>query len=451
MTQALLKKELLNKLEDLLGRAAKAGADSADAILIQSDTTSLECRNDKIENSIRSEKTTVGLRAFVHDQSSIVSSAEFSDEKIGILVERAVETAKMAPADPYAGILPSDAIAGYYNIDLELFDDSEMSIENSFEMAKRAEAAALAVPGVTNSGGSGCNSSRVTVALATSNGFIKAYQSSSFEIGASVVAGDGAEMETDFDARQVRHLADLPDPAEIGKSAGSRAARAVGGRPMKTCRVPVVYDPRVANSLIGHFSNAINGAAVAQGTSFLKEMMGEQIFAPGIQIIDDQTMIRGLGSRPFDAEGRPSSKLELVKDGCLLNWLLDAASARQLGLETTASAQRSPTAPPNPGSCNLYLTRGTATREKLLSDIDYGFYVTGMIGEGINGVTGDYSRGANGFLIEKGKLTKPVKGVTIAGNLRDMFRNLTPANDLEFVHPMNAPSVRINGMTIAGT
>ncbi len=440
----------LDILDDLLKRTKKAGADSADAMLMSSKSSNFECRNGKVETSTRSENITLGLRAFVGHRSSIVSTAEFGDDVINSLIDRAVATAKMAPEDPYTGIMPTVAVADHDEVDLDLYDNSELTVDASFEMAKAAETAALEVAGVTKSGGCGSNSSNGVVAVATTNGFLKSYQFSSFGIGGSMVAGDGTEMETDFDFRQMHHLADLPDPAEIGRSAGLRAAKAVGGRPIKTCKVPVVYDPRVSGGLVDHFASAINGMAVVRGTSFLKEMMGKQVFASEIQIIDDQAMKRGPGSRPFDGEGMQSRRLELVENGTLQSWLLDGATARQLGLETTASARRSPSAPPGPGSSNLYMAAGSVSPEELIADIEYGFYATGMIGEGINPITGDYSRGANGFLIEKGELTKPVKGVTIAGNLKDMFGRLIPANDLEFIHATNAPTVRIDEMMVAG-
>lgn len=257
-------------------------------------------------------------------------------------------------------------------------------------------------------------------------------------------------MEMDWDMAQTHHLEDLRDAADIGRTAGERAAACLGGAPIQTCEAPVVFDPRVSNTLLGHFAGAINGSSVALGMSFLKDAMGKQVFADGIQVIDDPLRSRGLGSCPFDAEGAATRYLNLVEDGVLQSWLLDAASARQLGLATTGSARRSPAGNPSPSTSNLYMDAGVASPKDLIADIKHGIFVTGLIGQGVNGVTGDYSRGANGFLISDGKMTTPVKGITIAGNLRQMFLNMVAANDLEFLHATNAPTLRVDGMTIAG-
>jgi len=273
---------------------------------------------------------------------------------------------------------------------------------------------------------------------------------SSHSLSASVLAGEGTGMERDYDFSSAVHGADLRDPADVGRGAGERAVRRLGARKMPTAQVPVIYDSRVAGGLVRHLTGAINGAAIARGTSFLKDRMGDQVFANSIRIVDDPLRPRGLRSKPFDGEGIATRTKNLIEDGRLMTWLLDLASARQLGLETTGNAARGTGGPPGPAATNVYLAAGSLTPDALIADIDSGFYVTELIGMGVNGVTGDYSRGASGFWIEKGKISFPVSEMTVAGNLKQMFRALTPADDLVFRFGTDAPTVRIDGMTVAG-
>jgi PmbA protein len=308
----------------------------------------------------------------------------------------------------------------------------------------------MAVKGVTNSEGGGASFSRAAVALATSDGFYGRYAGTSHSIGVSLLAGEGVGMERDYDQASARHAGDLRKAEDIGRHAGELAVRRLNPRKVKSQSVPVVFDERESAGLIGHFAGAISGAAIARGVSFLKDKLGEEIFAPGITIIDDPHRLRGLRSKPFDGEGVVNARRALVEKGRLTTWLLDCASARQLGLETTGHAARGTSGPPHPQTTNLYMQAGRLSPEELIADIEQGFYVTELMGMGVNGVTGDYSRGAAGFWIEKGKIAYPVSEVTIAGNLKDMFRNLTPANDLVFRYGVNAPTLRIEGMTIAG-
>jgi PmbA protein len=287
--------------------------------------------------------------------------------------------------------------------------------------------------------------------LVTSTGFSRAYLGSQHGVSMTAIAGEGTGMERDYDYSAAIHASDLETPEHIGRTAGERAVKRSNPRKMSTRKVPVVYDPRVAGSLLGHLTSAINGAAIARGTSFLKDKLGERIFSDGITIVDDPLRIRGLRSHPFDAEGIGGKVRKLVEDGRLTTWILDCATARELKMETTGHAQRGVSSTPSPGASNVHLAAGTAAPHQLMADIADGFYVTDLIGMGANTVTGDYSRGAAGFWIERGELTFPVSEVTIAGNLAAMFRALTPANDLVFRYGINAPTLRIDEMTVAGT
>ncbi|MCF8470924.1 MAG: TldD/PmbA family protein, partial [Parvibaculum sp.] len=297
----------------------------------------------------------------------------------------------------------------------------------------------------------GASWGRSGVALATSAGFAGSYAGTAWSFSCSVLAGDGTTMERDYDFSSARHGSDLASATHIGRMAGEKAVRRLHPRKVKSQSVPIVFDPRVSGGVIGHFANAISGAAIARGTSFLKSELEKPVFASGISIIDDPHMIRGLRSKPFDGEGVKNSRLQLIEDGRLTTWLLDTASARQLGLTTTGRAARGTGGPPSPSTTNLYMEAGCLSVRDLLAGIKQGLYITEMIGMGINGVTGDYSRGASGFWIENGEIAYPVSEITVAGNLKDMFLNLTPADDLEFRYGTNAPTLRIEGMTVAGT
>jgi PmbA protein len=334
--------------------------------------------------------------------------------------------------------------------ELDMIDADVPSGDDLVAMARTCEDAARAVKGITNSEGAEAGWSRTQVALAASNGFSGAYARTDFSVGVSVIAGEGQDMESDYDYSQAVFRSDLEDPATTGASAGKRAVSRLGGRKMPTTEAPVVYDPRVASGLLGHLAGAINGPAVARGTSFLKDSLDTPVFAPGITIVDDPHRPRGLRSKPFDGEGLANEKLNLIEDGVLKTWLLDLASARQLGLTSCGRASRGTSGPPSPAPTNLYLEAGTPTPDELMADIDNGFYVTSLMGMGVNGVTGDYSRGAGGFWIEGGKISFPVTEMTVAGNLKDMYRALQPANDLVFRYGTNAPTLRSDGMTVAG-
>ncbi|MEJ0026151.1 MAG: metallopeptidase TldD-related protein [Rhizomicrobium sp.] len=436
-------------LSDLIRGARAAGADAADAMIVENVAASVSYRLGKLEDVERAESQDMGLRVFVGQKVAFVSSTDFSKDSLAQLPGRAVAMARLAPEDKYAGLAPKDRLAKEFP-DLDLEDKTEPPADTLVEWARSAEGAAMAVTGVTNSEGGGASFSRTGIALATSDGFFGSYAGTSSGVGVSVVAGEGTNMERDYDQASARHAADLTAAEEIGRSAGERAVKRLAPRKVKSQAVPIVYDPRVSGGLVGHFVGAISGSSIARGVSFLKEMMDKQVFAPSISIIDDPHRLRGLRSKPFDGEGVANRRWALVENGILKTWLLESASARQLGLQTTGHAARGTGGPPAPSPTNLYMEAGTLTPEALMSDIKEGFYVTELIGMGVNGVTGDYSRGAAGFWIENGRLAFPVSEITIAGNLKDMFRELTPANDLAFKHGTNAPTVRIEGMTLAG-
>jgi PmbA protein len=438
-----------NLLGSLLDAAKREGADAADALFIENVSASVSYRLGKLEDVERSESADLGLRVFLGNRVAFVSSTDFSAEALSGLPERAIAMARLAPEDKYAGLAPKERLAKNFPA-LDLEDTEEPAPEVLVERARAAESAGMAVKGVTNSEGGGASFSRASVALATSDGFYSRYAGTSHSIGVSLLAGEGVGMERDYDQASARHAGDLRKAEDIGQHAGELAVRRLNPRKVKSQSVPVVFDERESAGLIGHFAGAISGAAIARGVSFLKDKLGEEIFAPGITIMDDPHRLRGLRSKPFDGEGVANARRALVEKGRLTTWLLDCASARQLGLETTGHAARGTSGPPHPQTTNLYMEAGGLSPEELIADIEQGFYVTELMGMGVNGVTGDYSRGAAGFWIEKGKIAYPVSEVTIAGNLKDMFRKLTPANDLVFRYGVNAPTLRIEGMTIAG-
>jgi PmbA protein len=439
----------LDLLDTLLAKAKAAGAEAADALLAHSVSLSYAQRLGALERLEREESHDLGLRVLIGRRQAIVSSTDTAPAALDALVERALAMARAVPEDPHCGLAEPAALAKDPPR-LDICDQAEPDSETLIARAAACEDAARAIPGITNSEGAEAGWSFARIALAASNGFAGGYATSRHSVGTAVLAGEGLEMERDYEFSSRVYGSDLEDPAEIGRKAGERTVRRLGARKVTTGRVPVVFDPRVAGGLIGHLAGAINGVAVARGTSFLKDKLGERIFAPDIAIVDDPHRPRGLRSKPFDGEGVANGRLEVVADGCLTTWILDLASARQLGLETTGRAARGTSSPPSPSTTNLYLEPGPLGPAELMADIKEGLYVTEMMGMGVNGVTGDYSRGAAGFWIENGELAYPVSEVTVAGNLKDMFPELTPANDLEFRYGTNAPTLRIEGMTVAG-
>ena len=439
----------LSLLEDLIRKAKAAGAESADAVYFDSISLSHAQRLGAPERLEREESQEVGLRAVIGKRQAIVSSTDLGADSLSELVERVVAMARAVPEDPFCGLAEAGELAETIP-DLDILDAEEPPAAVLIERAKACEDAARAVAGVTNSEGAEAGWNRTRIALAASNGFAGSYARSSHSVGVSVVAGEGLGMESDYEFSTAVYGAELEDPEKVGRTAGERAVRRLGASKPETEKLPVVYDPRVSMGLLRHLAGAIAGPAIARGTSFLKDRLGEAVFAAGIDIIDDPHRPHGLGSKPFDAEGLANRRLKVVENGVLNTWILDLRSARQLGLKSTGHAARGTSSPPSPSTSNLYMAPGTVSPEALMADIDKGFYVTSLMGMGINGVTGDYSRGAGGFRIEKGELTTPISEATVAGNLKDMFRNLTPADDLVFKYGTNAPTLRIDGMTLAG-
>jgi PmbA protein len=448
MTSLFDQTALAELAERLVTAARRAGADTADAVAVRSMSLSVEIREGAVEESQRSESDDVGLRVLVGRRQSVVSTNDIRAD-VAQLAERAVAMARIAPEDRYAG-LADDALLEQNPPDLDLIDPELPSVAVLEERAQTAEAAGLTVKGVTKSEGASASAGIGGMVLATSHGFRGSYMTSRHSLAMSAIAGEGTAMERDYDFSSSLHATDL-DPAErIGRSAGERAVARLNPRKVATKRVPVVFDRRIAGGLVGHLASAINGSAVARKTSFLRDKLGQQLFKPGIRIMDDPLRKRGQRSRPFDGEGVKSRAMAIVDDGVLKTWILDSATARELNLVTTGHAQRGVSSPPSPGPTNLHLEPGRRTPDELIADIADGFYVTELIGMGVNPVTGDYSRGASGFWIENGRRSYPVSEVTIAGNLVAIFGALEPANDLEFRYGTNAPTVRIEGLTVAG-
>ena len=442
--------EAETRTDDLVAAARKAGADAADALYLCNASTQIAVRLGALEDVERSEGEEIGLRLFVGSRSASVSSSDLSADALAALVERAVAMAREAPEDPYAGLAPEDRLLRGPSVDVDGDDNADPAPAELRARAEAAEDAARGVKGVTNSEGAGASASRTVIALATSAGFARGYSTSGYGCSASVIAGEGGGMQRDYAYHSARHLSDLEDAGAIGLRAGERAVKRLNPGKLSSGPMPVVYDPRVGSGLLGHLAGAITGSAVARRTSFLLDKLGEAVFAKGIFIRDDPHRPRGLRSKPFDGEGLPTGPRDIIADGVLTGWIMDSASARQLGLEPTGHATRGVGGPPGTGLTNLYLEAGSLSPEELIADIKLGVYVTELIGQGVNGVTGDYSRGASGYVIRDGRICEPVAEITVAGNLADMFRELTPASDLVFRRSVDAPTIRIDGMTVAG-
>lgn len=437
-------------LEYLVENATHAGADAADAVAIDAHSKGVSWRDNKLEDIDSSEAGDIGLRVMIGKQQAIVSTSDRSNDNLNQLVERALEMARVVPEDEYCGLAPENSLHEGEFAELDLFDDTNVTVSDLARLAAEAESAARSVTGVTNSDGAQASANRYGVTLVTSGGFVGYSRGSSFSVSVSAIAGEGTAMERDYDFSTTRHLADLKNAEIIGQTAGGRAAVRLNPVKIESGSKPVVFAPRVSNSLLGHFAGAINGSSIARGTSFLQDMMGQEIFNPAVSIIDDPLMVRGISSRLFDGEGVKVRKCNLVENGVLQTWMLNSATARQLGLNVTGHASRSTTSTPGITTSNLYMAPGSISPQDLMADIKEGVYITELIGMGVNPVTGDYSRGAAGFVIRNGQIAESVSEITIAGNLKEMFRHLVPASDLNFVFGTNAPTIRIDGMTIAG-
>ncbi len=428
---------LLTIASDAVAHARKIGADAAEAIIVDGRATDIEMREGRIEKLEQAEARSISLRVFHGKSSASISGSVLTREAIIRLAENALAIARLAPPDPHSGIADSGQLATSFPA-LDLESESLPDTAGLEAMAREAEQAALSVSGVAKSGGAGASVFDRSMALVISNGFAQGYRRTNASVSVSAIAGEGTSMVRDYDYSSAVHRADLRSCESVGIEAGQRAARRLHPRKVKSQAVPVFYDRRVASSLIGHLLGAINGAAIARGTSFLKTKLGQQIFPTGIAIVDNPFKARAPGSRPFDGEGLAGAARNIIDQGVLTGWLLDLRSARQLGLAPTS------------GASNIHMQAGTLSPHALMRDVTNGLYVTEMIGASIDMVTGDYSRGASGFWIENGELTYPVSEITIAGNLKDMFMSVTPANDLEFRSSVNSPTCRVEGLTIAG-
>lgn len=446
MTESIDIAKLTDRVSALVEAARRVGADAADAVAVLGRSTSVNVRLGKVEGTESSESEDVSLRVFVGNRVASVSATAASEP--AMLAERAVAMAKVSPEDPFQG-LADPALLARSPRDLDLFDPTVVSADRLKEDALAAEEAALAVRGVTNSSGAGASASLGGLVLATSHGFLGHYVASRFSRSASVIAGEGTGMERDYEFSSRQHFADLDSPEYIGAKAGERAVRRLGARQAATGTVDVVFDPRVARGVADHLAGAINGASVARKTSFLRDMMGKQVASAAVTVTDEPLRRRGQASRPFDGEGVEGGKLLMVEKGVLNHWFLSTSAARELGLVTNGRGARSGSSV-SPTSTNLAIEPGEKTPQEIIGALKSGFYVTEVFGQGVNMVTGEYSRGASGFWIENGALAYPVSEVTIASNLKTMFLAMVPANDLDRNFGTASPTLLIEGMTLAG-
>tara|TARA_R100001244_G_scaffold44182_16_gene40120 strand:- start:22591 stop:23937 length:1347 start_codon:yes stop_codon:yes gene_type:complete len=442
--------EAQDRADALISQAKKAGADAADAIYVCDASTQVQMRLGNLEDVERSEGEEIGLRVFVGKRSATVSSSDMDPAILSALVGRALDMAKEAPEDQFAGLAPQELLLKSEAPSIEGDDGQDPEPELLRELALKAEDAARSVEGVTNSEGGGASAGRSIVALATSHGFSGAYSTSGYSLSASVIAGAGDGMERDYAYDSVRFLEDMESAENIGREAGERAVSRLNPVHFKSGAMPVVYDPRVGNSLLGHLVGAISGSAIARKTSFLLDALDTQVFDSALTIIDCPHRKRGLRSKAFDGEGLPTSKTKLIDSGRLTQWIMESASARQLGLQPTGHASRGVGGAPGVSVTNLHMGNGSVSKADLIKDIKQGVYITELIGMGVNPVTGDYSRGASGFLIENGEIGSPISEITIAGNLKDMFGSLVAANDLAYRYSVNVPTLRTDSMTVAG-
>jgi PmbA protein len=432
----------------LVEKGIAAGASAADALYAGERSSGVHVRLGEIETASRSEAEEIGLRLFVGQRSATAASSDLSDDALATLVERCLAMAKEAPEDPYAGLGPAELL---HRGELPPLDADDPREPQAFELRERAleaETAAMAVAGITNSKGAGASASATTMALATSGGFAGAYRVTGHGCSAAVIAGEGAAMWSDHAWHSSRHLADLEPAAEIGRKAGERAVSRLGPSRPRPGKYPVLFDARVSSTLLGHLAGAISGAAVARKTSFLLDKLGTRVFGEGITIVDDPLRPRGLRSRPFDAEGLRVARQDLVSAGVLRSWMAESASARQLGIDPTGHAARGVSGAPSSAPSNLYMEAGSRSREELLAAFPEAVLVVELIGQGANPVTGDYSRGAAGFMVRDGAIAEPVAEITIASNLIDMFTSLEPASDLEFRRGVDAPTILVPEMTV---
>jgi PmbA protein len=439
-----------NLLHDVVAAALKAGADGAEAVMAERQSLSVTVRLGALEEVEREESRDLGLRVFVGRKQATVSGSDISSDARAKLIERAVAMARLAPDEPYAGFAPKDKLARGPFVDLDLFDPTQPTPDSLEDVARASEAAARSIEGVTNSDGGSASWAASHWRLITSEGFSGLHQASGFSLYASAVAGEGSGMETGGEGRSTRWRSDLPAPDWVGAEAGRRAVSRLNPRKIASTTAPVIFENRLATALVGPLIGAISGPAIARGTSFLKDKLGEAVFSPAITITDDPHRPRGLGSSPFDDEGVANQKRSLIDKGVLTTWLLNASSARQLGLETTGHASRGLAGPPGVSTANVTLLPGERTQAELMKDAGEGLLITSMFGPSLNGNTGDWSVGVSGFWFVGGEIAYPVTEVTVAGNLIDIFARMIPGSDLEIRGSANAPSILIDAMPIAG-
>jgi PmbA protein len=438
-----------DKAASLVDLARKKGADAADAVYVGDRSQGVSVRLGQLEDVHRSEGEEIGLRVFRGKRNATVASSDLSKDALDTLVERALAMAAEAPEDQFAGLAPEEMLFREQPMGLDLDDRGDPDPAMLKERALAAEDSARAIDGITNSGGAGASASASIFAIATSHGFSGATRATGYSNSVSVVAGEGGTMQRDYAWHSARYLADVEAPEEIGRRAAERAVARLNPVSIKPGKMAVLFDPRVATTLLGHFIAAISGSAIARQASFLLDALETQVFAPGVTIHDDPFRKRGLRSRAFDGEGLPVQPLDLIKDGVLTTWLADSAAARQLGIQPTGHAVRGLSGSPGAGPANLHIAAGLRSPEEMLAGIRQGILVTELIGHGVNGVTGDYSRGAAGFLISDGEIGPSVAEITIASNLKQMFATLEPANDLRFRRGIDSPTLLVPEMTVA--
>ena len=444
-----MKNDLLELAQETMNLALNAGATAAEAMVAESRDSSISIRHGVVEELEQSESRAVGLRVFAGQSSATIASSVLTKEARQKLAERVVAMAKLAPPDSYAGLADPQQLAQQQQ-DYDLVSKTYPSASELKKLVEETEAAGLAVKGISKSGGAGGSSSSSTTALAFSNGFAKSWQRTGFGLSISLVAGEGTSMVRDYYGSSANHFEDIESPAYIGAKAAERTVARINPRKLESQSVNVIFDRRVSASLLGHLAGAINGASIARGVSFLKEKLGQQVFKSNVTIVDDPHRLRGFSSKPFDGEGLPTQRRNFIDKGILTSWIMDLRSARQLNLQSTASASRGLASNPSPSTSNLHMEAGAMSREEMIRTLNKGLLITEFIGNANNAATGDYSRGASGFWIENGEIQFPVSEITVAGNLNQMFLNLTPASDLEFRSSTNAPSCLVEGMTLAG-
>ena len=439
--------------QKLLDQAKLMGADEADVIATKGQSLNVDVRQGALENADRAEGTEVGLRVLVSKRQAIVSSSDISEDTLQLMVERAIAMAKDAPEDKYAGLANVDQLTKETDLfGLEICDPApEPSPSKLQEEAERAEASALQVSGVSKVSDASASYGKYSVFMAASNGFTANYERSSHSVSCVAIAGEGSDMERDYDADTRVYQSDLRSPEEIGRTAGSRAVERLQPRRPTTGNYPVLYDERISSGLVSHFLSAINGAAIARGSSWLKDSLGKQVLSKTCRLVEDPHRLRCGASRLYDSEGLATKKREIVSNGILNEWTLDLASSRKLDMKPTANAARGVSSNPSPTNWNIELSSREDPHDNLLKEMGTGLLVTSLIGSTINANTGDYSRGASGFWVEDGQICYPVSEITIAGNLRDMLKGIILGNDARKHLSYVVPSILVESMTLAGS